>query len=134
MNSKIALLILLPLLSNCTTLKDSLISGASLGAVGGGLIGNSQEYGDQRNHSTQNGAMIGAVVGAGVGYLAHKSQKNKKAHNEQSNQNSNEKEIPPFLTRPKVKRLWVEDKVQGNRFIRGHWEYVIEEQSEWSAQ
>ena len=45
---------------------------------------------------------------------------------------SQAEEMTPLLTRPKVKRVWVEDKVQGKRFIRGHWEYIIEEQSEWS--
>ena len=42
------------------------------------------------------------------------------------------KEEAPLLTQPKVKRVWVKDKVQGKRFIKGHWEYIIKEQSVWN--
>ena len=41
----------------------------------------------------------------------------------------------PFVVRlktPEEGETTIEDKVQGKRFIRGHWEYIIEEQSEWS--
>lgn len=37
----------------------------------------------------------------------------------------------PFLKSPKVKKYWQQDKVEGKRFIKGHWVYEIEEQSVW---
>lgn len=119
----------LAFLSGCASLKKSLLTGATIGAVGGGLIGNAQGQGSSRNRSTNNGLLIGAALGAGIGYLAHKNNTNKLTQT----QLKIHEEDTPLLTRPKVKRIWVEDKIQGRRFIKGHWEFVIEEQSEWSS-
>ena len=41
-------------------------------------------------------------------------------------------EVSPLLTKPKVRKVWVKDKVIGNRYIKGHWEYIIKENSQWS--
>ena len=42
------------------------------------------------------------------------------------------KDKSPLLTRPTVKKKWVKDKIEGNRYIEGHWEYVIEKNSKWT--
>lgn len=42
------------------------------------------------------------------------------------------KEIDPQLTRPIIKKIWVEDNIVGDRYIMGHWEYQIERNSSWS--
>ena len=37
----------------------------------------------------------------------------------------------PLLKSPKVKKYWQQDKIEGKKFIKGHWVYEIEEQSIW---
>jgi hypothetical protein len=32
---------------------------------------------------------------------------------------------PPKLSEPKVEAHWIEGRAQGNRWVDGHWEYVI---------
>lgn len=123
-------LVLTSFVTGCASMKESLITGVSIGAVGGAALGNSQGTGRDREKSTRNGAMIGALLGAGISYLAHQDKKEKLQKIQQSNLD-NKNDIP-FLTQPKVKRIWVEDKVNGKRYVKGHWEYVIEEQSSWS--
>lgn len=118
------------LLIGCASMKDSLITGTSIGLLTGASIGNAQGDGDSRNRTTNNGAMFGALIGAGIGYLGHKS---KLKELEKTNASTNKgKSTGPLLTQPKVKKIWIEDKVQGKRFIKGHWEYIIQEQSVWN--
>ena len=132
MRNIILLLTFLSLTSGCASIRDSMITGTTIGAAAGGLIGNAKGTGSERNRNTNKGFLIGAALGAGISYLAHKTNEKKKML-ESQNLPSGEKNEVPLLTRPKIKRVWVEDKIQGKRFIRGHWEYVIEEQSEWST-
>ena len=117
-------------LIGCASMKESLMTGAGVGLATGAALGNAQGRGDSRDKATRNGAIIGALLGAGLGYLGHKNklkELEKKGLKAEKTQND-----VPLLTQPKIKRIWVEDKVQGKRFIKGHWEYVIEEQSVWS--
>ena len=130
MNNLILTFTILLMLQGCATLKDSLITGAAIGATGGGLLGNSRGVGAERHRNTNKGALIGAALGMGISYLAHQSKiKNQNTKATSAPKNNNK---VPLLTRPKVKRVWVDDKIQGKRFVRGHWEYIIEEQSAWS--
>lgn len=38
----------------------------------------------------------------------------------------------PSLTSPKVTRVWVPDKIEGDKYIEGHWVWVLERGSTWS--
>jgi hypothetical protein len=38
----------------------------------------------------------------------------------------------PSLTSPEVRRIWVPEKIEGNKFIEGHYMYVIDKPSVWS--
>lgn len=38
----------------------------------------------------------------------------------------------PSLTSPEVRRIWVPEKIDGNKFIKGHYMYVIDKPSVWS--
>ncbi len=40
--------------------------------------------------------------------------------------------IPPQLTRPEVRKIWVPDQIHDNIYEMGHWQYVIDKQSVWS--
>jgi uncharacterized protein YcfJ len=64
--------------SGCSTLKDSLIVGASSGAVLGGVAG-AQSDGD-RSENTIKGAVIGGVVGGLASYLIHGSLEKRDAN------------------------------------------------------
>lgn len=37
----------------------------------------------------------------------------------------------PDLKDPKVEARWIEDRIMGNRFIEGHYEYLITEPAHW---
>lgn len=129
--NKIWLLILLSTSLGCSSLKKSLITGVAIGGSGGALMGNSKGVGNDRRRNTNKGLIIGSLLGAGISYLAHKDKNKKKLIKIKESQGESKS---PLLTKPKIKRIWVKDNVQGKRFIKGHWEYVIEEQSVWSSQ
>lgn len=38
----------------------------------------------------------------------------------------------PFLTSPKVRKVWVPEKIEGDKFIEGHWMWVLERTTTWS--
>ena len=97
--------------------------GTGVGGAAGAVIG--KNHGRGSNVKSMQGAAIGAVLGGLLGFLTHKGKKKKTTE-------VNAEELPPLLTRPKVKRIWVKDQVQGNRYVKGHWEYLIEENSKWN--
>ena len=115
------------LLTSCATLKSNAFIGgaigASAGAVGGTLIG-------APNHSgtgTLIGAASGAVIGAIVGLLTE--PKSSKPINSSS---LNKDLSDPSFTSPEVRRIWVPDKIDGNKYIKGHYMFVLERGSVWT--
>lgn len=38
----------------------------------------------------------------------------------------------PIVTSPEVHRIWVPDKIEGNKFVKGHFMFVIERGSVWT--
>lgn len=38
----------------------------------------------------------------------------------------------PSLTSPEVRRMWIPERIEGNKFIEGHYMYVIDKPSVWS--
>lgn len=38
----------------------------------------------------------------------------------------------PSLTSPKVRKVWVPEKIEGDRYIEGHWMWVLERTTTWS--
>ncbi len=123
-------LLILLMLTSCASMKESLVTGVGVGAITGATLGNAHESGKNRNKSTRNGAAIGALLGAGLSYLIHKTKhKNDSIKVQKEIKSSND---IPYLTQPKIKRIWVKDRVSGKRFVKGHWEYIIEDQSQWS--
>lgn len=117
-------------LSSCASMEKSTILGAVIGATAGGLIGNSAGDGDRRGHSTSVGAAVGAGLGGLIGYAAYKD-KQKKAQQETLKENPFASKAPS-LTAPKVRRVWVPSRIEGDRYIDGHYMYLIEKTSGWS--
>lgn len=38
----------------------------------------------------------------------------------------------PFLMAPKVRKVWVPEKIDGDKYIEGHWMWVLERTTTWS--
>ena len=110
-------------LIGCSSMEKSVLLGTGVGGATGAVIGNNHGKGSSKKRL--QGAAIGAALGGLFGFLAHKGKKKK------TTKKGNE-EVPPLLTRPKVKRIWVKDQIKGNRYVKGHWEYIIEENSKWN--
>ena len=117
------------ILTSCSTLGQSVGLGASLGGTAGALVGNSAGQGNHRDKSTLQGAAIGAGLGALIGYAGYLG-KQKKA--ESKSQDVKLEQSTPMLNAPKVRRVWVPPQIEGEKYIDGHYMYVIEKTSTWS--
>lgn len=40
----------------------------------------------------------------------------------------------PHLTKPKLRSMWVPDQIEGNKYIEGHYIYIIEDPGSWSKE
>jgi hypothetical protein len=59
------------------------------------------------------------------------SMKNKS--NDSKNSSSNKDELKsPTLTAPKVRKIWVPEKIEGDKFIEGHYMWILEKTTSWS--
>lgn len=115
-------------LISCASMEKSILLGGGIGAATGSAIGS-------QHSSSSTGAAIGALAGAGLGYLIFKNKQNSK----QSAMSSSEKieldeNDAPFLKSPKIRKYWQDDRIEGKKFIKGHWVYEIEEQPVWMQQ
>ncbi len=119
-------------LCSCSTLKDSVLLGGGIGATAGGVAGNSI---GTANGNTNAGTLIGAgsglLLGALIGYSSFKNGE-KPSQNLKSESTSDPK--TPSLSAPVVRKIWVPAKIENNKFIDGHFEFVIERQSVWIDQ
>lgn len=119
----------LAFLTSCASVEKSTVLGAFIGGTAGGLIGNAANE-NNRGTGTAVGAAIGAGLGGLIGYSAYKD-KQKKEQQEVLKQNPLESKAPS-LTAPKVRRVWVPARIEGDKYIDGHYMYVIEKTSTWS--
>ncbi len=122
------LLASLSLLSSCATLKSNAFIGgaigASAGAIGGTIIGSPYHSG--------TGTLIGAASGAAVGALIGLLTEPKSNKSESTSTNTTDKMLDdPSFTSPEVRRVWVPDKIDGNKYIKGHYMYVLERGVVW---
>lgn len=117
------------LLTSCASMEKSIGLGAALGGTAGAFIGNARGEGNLRDKSTIQGAAIGAGLGGLIGYAAYAGKKQKQeSKQEDVKLDSN----APALTAPKVRRVWVPARIEGEKYIDGHYMYVIEKTSGWS--
>ncbi len=71
-------------------------------------------------------AYIGMVVMISSCTTLNKNNQN------QSNSANKADDKSPSLTSPKVRKVWVPEKIEGDRFIEGHWMWVLERTTTWS--
>jgi hypothetical protein len=55
-----------------------------------------------------------------------------KTSKDQTNSNNKSDDKSPALTTPKVRKVWVPEKIDGDKFVEGHWMWVLERTTTWS--
>ena len=55
--------------------------------------------------------------------------KNKLDTNKSINKEDNKS---PSLTAPKVSKVWVPEKIEGDKYIEGHYMWILEKTTSWS--
>ena len=121
-------------LLSCSTMNKSVLLGTGIGMVAGGLLGSSTvQNGDEseRQRGTLTGAAIGGALGGLIGYSAHK-QNEKKLQSLPDIKGFGKDPKVPSVTMPEVRRVWVPDKIDGNKYETGHWIYILDKTSTWS--
>jgi hypothetical protein len=127
------------LLTSCATQNKSLALGGAIGAGTGGIIGGMADPGKDGQYRTRNviiGSTLGSIAGIATGALVHSSTEDKKREAyEQGKSDANKKQqamgTMPNLKNPKVEARWIDGKAIGNRYVDGHFEYIIVEQARW---
>lgn len=124
--------------TGCSSMGKSVGLGSAIGAGTGAAIGGilSQD-GKYRTRNVIIGAGVGAVAGGFAGNAIHESNEKDKElaylKGKEAQRKSSKAGSPPSLQQPKVEAVWVESKVVGNRYIEGHFEYIITEPTRWEA-
>lgn len=126
-------------LGACSTANKSVGLGGAVGAGTGALIGGIADPGKNGELRTRNvliGATLGGMTGLIAGSLIHKESEKAKKDAFLAGQKTAVPSNPgvmPALSQPRVETHWIEGRVQGNRFIEGHFEYVIVEPVRWDV-
>lgn len=138
---KLASLMFAPILllqSGCTSLKKSMGLGSAIGAGAGAAIGGVLNHdGKYRTRNVIVGAGLGAAAGGFVGASVFESNERDKElaflKGKEVERKALKGQAAPSLEPPRVEALWVESKIVGNRYIEGHFEYVITEPTRWES-
>lgn len=126
----LAAILTLPLLLNaCSTAPKSILMGAVAGGAAGAGLGQAQS---QNSGGTAVGALIGAGLGSLFGYLVFTDKQKKEANATADAKKESPEELVPFLTRPKIRSYIVPDTIEGNKFIKSHRVFILEDPGSWS--
>ena len=130
MRYKILALLCVFLANACATSKDSTLLGIGIGsAIGAGFgaaVGSPK--GNERKGAI-TGTIVGAAIGGLIAFLDHREQTNKKLEHASSGYKTRLND--PFVTKPKVRRVWMPEKITGNKYEAGHWMFIIQTPSTW---
>lgn len=125
-------------LSGCATQNKSAGLGGAIGAGTGAVLGGIADPGRNGEYRTRNviiGSALGGMAGLIAGSVIHDEMEAKKKEAFLKGRAS-APQVPtgamPSLTNPKVESHWIEGRVVGNRYIEGHFEYVITEPARWT--
>lgn len=126
--------------TGCSSLGKSASLGTAIGAGTGAALGGIVDPGKNGQYRTRNviiGAGAGAIAGGLTGAAIHENNERDKElaylKGKEAERKASQQKTPPALQQPKVEAVWVESKVFGNRYIEGHFEYVITEPTRWEA-
>ncbi len=125
------------LMGGCASQEKSMGFGGLFGAGAGAALGGIADPGKNGKYRTRNviiGAAAGGIAGTVAGAALHDNTEREKElaflKGRESKRETRAPEVPA-LQDPKVEAEWVDTKVQGNRWIEGHYEYVIKEPVRW---
>ena len=123
----------------CATQGRSTALGGLIGATGGAVLGGIADPGKKGEYRTRNviiGASIGGIAGLVAGSSLHDEIKTREAQAYAKGRSSSPRQVAgdmPSLKEAKVESRWIEGRVVGNRYIEGHFEYIITEPTRWDA-
>lgn len=127
---ELAAILTLPLMLNaCSTAPKSVLLGAAVGGVAGAGFGQAQS---QNSGGAAIGALIGAGIGSLIGYLGYSDKQKKDVGLNQKKENA--QDFTPFLTRPKIRSYIVPDSIEGNKYIKSHRVFILEDPGAWSKE
>lgn len=125
------------LATGCASKEKSIGMGAAVGAGSGALIGHIADPGKNGEYRTRNiilGTAVGAMAGSTIGDISYKEVEKQKQDSFQKGKASAPAPrdgAMPNLMNPKVEAKWIEGRISGNRYIEGHYEYIITEPARW---
>ncbi len=123
--------------TGCATQGKSAGLGGLIGATGGAALGGIVDPGKKGEYRTRNvvvGATIGGMAGLIAGSAFHDEIKTREAKayaNGRASAPQKSSGAMPSLQEAKVESRWIEGRVVGNRYIEGHFEYIITEPTRW---
>ena len=125
------------LMGGCATANKSIGLGGAIGAGTGAIAGGLADPGKDGEYRTRNvivGTTIGGLAGMLTGSVIHSDMEDEKREAYQKGRASApspKNGVMPALKNPKVESKWVEAHTSGNRYIEGHFEYIITEPARW---
>ena len=125
------------LMGGCATANKSVGLGAGIGAGAGAIAGGLADPGKDGQYRTRNvivGAALGGMAGMVAGSVIHNEMEDQKkdAYSKgRASAPSPKTGAMPALKSAKVDSRWVEAHSVGNRYIEGHFEYIITEPTRW---
>lgn len=123
--------------SGCATQNRSAGLGGMIGTGTGAVLGGIVDPGRNGEYRTRNvivGSALGGMAGLIAGSVIHdemESQKKDAFLKGRASAPQAAAGAMPSLKSPKVESRWIEGRVVGNRYIEGHFEYVITEPARW---
>jgi hypothetical protein len=111
-------------LVSCSSVPPKVYVGGLLGAGLGTALGHQVDGSDQSR-------IIGAIVGAGIGTLIASTAGTSSAEKSALKPGKSPEDEFPELSSPKLRSIWVPDKIEGNKYIKGHQIYIIEDPGTW---
>lgn len=134
------MVVLMILTSGCSTLDKSMLLGGVVGAGAMGSLGNLAT--SHKDSHTQVKAVIlssalGGLVGMGIANVIHKNEKSRGTsgktftRHREIKSDSRTKNLPD-LTKPRIETRWIPGRIVNDKYIEGHFEYIIVEPTHWS--
>ncbi len=128
---------LVTLMVGCATQNKSAGLGGLIGAGAGAIAGGLADPGKDGQYRTRNvitGAAIGGMAGLITGSSIHNEMEDQKKDaylKGRASSPSPKTGAMPALKSAKVESRWVEGHSTGNRYIEGHFEYIITDPARW---
>lgn len=124
-------------MTGCATQNKTAGLGGAIGAGTGAVLGGIADPGRNGEYRTRNvivGSALGGMAGLIAGSVIHNEMESQKKEAYVKGRASAPQVATgamPSLTNPKVESRWIEGRVVGNRYIEGHFEYIITEPARW---